>query len=207
VTDLQQYAAKHQGQCLSQAFISTNHEYDWKCEFGHVFKRSWAYVQQQWCSECFHQKQRTKTWERINDIIKSKDGVCVDSIQSLKDSSSELWVRCSSGHHFSTTPINLENGMWCPKCYHARLRKNSIVNLDQFAQKKGGKCHSQRYTNGDHKYEWECIEGHRWSAGWFNIQKLDEWCPTCRAIALEAQKRETLRRLQAKKLAYKANRD
>lgn len=198
VTDLQQYAAKRRGQCLSPAFISTNHEYDWMCELGHVFKRNWAYVQQQWCSECFHQAQRIEAWERLNDIVKRKGGVCIDSIQSFENARSKLWVRCNKGHHFRTNATYLEVGTWCAKCHHARMRRYSLVDLHQFAHKKGGKCHSQKYTNIDHTYEWECIEGHRWSASWFNLYRLKEWCPTCRAIEEEAKKRETIRRLHVK---------
>ena len=46
------------------------------------------------------------------------------------------------------------------------------------AKERGGRLLSFKYFGSDIKMDWECAEGHRWSATANNVQK-GRWCPVC----------------------------
>jgi hypothetical protein len=42
-----------------------------------------------------------------------------------------------------------------------------------------GKCLSEKYVNAHTKLEFECSEGHRWSATPYSVKTRNSWCPEC----------------------------
>tara|TARA_Y200000002_G_C22495071_1_gene584703 strand:- start:70 stop:774 length:705 start_codon:yes stop_codon:yes gene_type:complete len=57
--------------------------------------------------------------------------------------------------------------------------KLTITEMQEIAQSRGGKCLSSKYSNSITNLDWECSEGHRWSATPGNI-KAGKWCKICR---------------------------
>ncbi len=60
----------------------------------------------------------------------------------------------------------------------ANLYKNTISSLHDYAARNNGKCLSQKYYGTAHKYEWECCNGHIWTAKG-NITNQSRWCKIC----------------------------
>lgn len=57
------------------------------------------------------------------------------------------------------------------------MRKNySIIDLQEFAKTKNGKCLSDKYINSHTKYLWEDHLGNRWEAKWYSILN-GRWSP------------------------------
>ena len=54
----------------------------------------------------------------------------------------------------------------------------TIEMCQRLATEKDGKCLSTEYKNNKTKYEWECHQGHRWSAKANDIQQ-GQWCSRC----------------------------
>jgi hypothetical protein len=50
--------------------------------------------------------------------------------------------------------------------------------MQSIARQRGGKCLSKVYVNTHRKLQWECAEGHKWSAVPSSI-KRGSWCPYC----------------------------
>jgi len=50
--------------------------------------------------------------------------------------------------------------------------------MHHIAEKRGGKCLSQRYINNHTKLKWECKFSHQWKAAPGKI-KSGKWCPIC----------------------------
>ena len=54
----------------------------------------------------------------------------------------------------------------------------TLVDLQKIAERKGGKCLSEKYLRNSDKYQWKCSLKHEWKASWANI-RAGTWCPTC----------------------------
>ena len=53
-------------------------------------------------------------------------------------------------------------------------------DLKTFAKGLGGRCLSEGYEGANHKYVWQCAEGHQpWSASWASVNRQGTWCPEC----------------------------
>lgn len=57
-------------------------------------------------------------------------------------------------------------------------KKMTIKEMKILAEKKGGKCLSEKYLNSQTKLIWECAKGHRWKSAPVNINQ-GRWCPIC----------------------------
>lgn len=115
------------------------------------------------------------TIEEMQKIAKERGGICLS--KKYIGAQSKLEWQCSKGHVWKAIPEGIKNrGWWCPTC--AGKAKLSIEKIREVAEKRGGKCLSKKYINADAKYEWECEQGHRWSAAYYNIQQ-GQWCPQC----------------------------
>lgn len=191
--DLEAFARSRGGQFIGPEFISgTKHRYQWQCAQGHVFENVWEKLQRcqgNWCPHCRAIERTNTQWHKILEAIQTHGGTCLDTIDAYKNSKSKIWVRCDQGHHFQNRAENFVNGLDCRECANQRMRKSTLADLYAFAQKKGGQCHSTKYTNMRELYDWQCIEGHRWSSSWTKVQSANEWCPECLARAHEAHRR------------------
>ena len=56
--------------------------------------------------------------------------------------------------------------------------KKTIEDAIKLANKKGGKCLSEKYVNNTIKMKWQCEHGHIWKAPYARI-RLKHWCPHC----------------------------
>jgi nucleoside-diphosphate-sugar epimerase len=57
----------------------------------------------------------------------------------------------------------------------------SIEDMREAAAFRGGKCLSETMVKGDlyTKLEWECRDGHKFSASPYTVLKAGHWCPVC----------------------------
>ncbi len=56
--------------------------------------------------------------------------------------------------------------------------KISILDMQNIARDRGGRCLSKKYLGSRTKLTWECEVGHQWDAVPGSI-KLGHWCPIC----------------------------
>jgi len=57
-------------------------------------------------------------------------------------------------------------------------KKYSIKDMKELAQKRGGKCVSEKYINAITKLKWQCSREHIWEAIPISIIR-GSWCPEC----------------------------
>ena len=69
----------------------------------------------------------------------------------------------------------IKKGVWCPFCVG---RHKTIVDMQNLAKKRGGRCLSRSYSGKEKKLLWECSLGHRWKAVPGSII-MGTWCPAC----------------------------
>lgn len=117
---------------------------------------------------------KEKYFKEMMDIIKKRKGLCDE--KEYVNARYKFTVTCSNGHAWSTNAHYIKRGNWCRQCYGTA--KKSLKDMQDLAKKKKGKFLSKSYENNHTKYQWECSEGHIWSAKSSNI-KSGKWCPTC----------------------------
>ena len=176
IENLQKYAEKFNGKCLSTVYKTNDTVYEWECEDGHQFTKTWTTLLRKdsiFCKEC-------KKQNNINLIqkyaIKNK-GKCL-SIK-YNTSSTEYDFICENNHNFKKTWTECKRGKWfCIKCH--KDNEITIEKLKNFAKEKGGECLSKIYINSYTNYKWKCGNEHIWNATWVNIGYNNAtWCPDC----------------------------
>jgi hypothetical protein len=90
--------------------------------------------------------------------------------------------RCAKGHEWEATASNVKVRTWCPDCKPERIgnsnRKHSIESMAFIALERGGKFLSKSFQSVNHRYQWQCRQGHIWLAAPTDIMK-GTWCPEC----------------------------
>lgn len=112
----------------------------------------------------------------MKNLAKEKGGKCLS--KKYINSRTKLMWQCSEGHVWMADPTRINRrGHWCAKCEVNKTRLG-IFKMREIAEKKGGKCLSNNYTNNRVKLIWKCVKGHIWKTTPQLIMK-GHWCPTC----------------------------
>ncbi|MBO7408934.1 MAG: NAD(P)-dependent oxidoreductase [Paludibacteraceae bacterium] len=88
--------------------------------------------------------------------------------------------------HNSETPVLLNHGYDESK----PMEEFTLADMKKAAEFRGGKCLSKKMTKGDWDtpLEWECAEGHKFSASPRLILLGGHWCPECFPWPYKSQK-------------------
>lgn len=171
-----QLAKERGGKCLSNKYISAKAKLDWQCKNGHKWSATIGNIRNNgtWCPECFGSKKLTI--EEMQILGESKGGKLL-STEYINRTQKLKWS-CSHNHIFEASPSNIKTaGTWCPEC--ARQRKVTIEKIRTLAETKGGKCLSDNFISSKTKLDWQCKNGHTWSAVIGSIRNNGSWCPEC----------------------------
>lgn len=176
--ELQDLAIERGGKCLSSEYINSKTKLEWECSEGH----RWVSVASSikvgtWCPQCaiqINSNRQKLTIDEMNNIAMTRGGKCLS--KTYVNSKEKLEWECSIGHLWLADAHSIKHGTWCPEC--SGTRKLTIEDMYKVAKDRSGKCHSTEYTNAHVKLNWECAEGHRWSASPGEI-RTGSWCPKC----------------------------
>jgi len=182
IEDMQEYASDKGGTCMSKHYVDTSSPLKWRCEKGHTWDADFQIIRQGgWCKQCLKASGIKKnTLDKIKEIAISRGGKCLSTeFVSIKD---RLDFECGVGHKWNCVPIGIVYyKQWCRKCGYKRNGENAkstIEEMQKIAIKRGGKCLSLKYVNTNEHLEWECIEGHKWSAAPAMVVS-GTWCKIC----------------------------
>jgi len=126
----------------------------------------------------------------LQKIAESRGGLCLSG--KYINSKAKLKWQCREGHVWEATPDNIAQGKWCPYCAG---RKQTIKDMIQLAERKGGECLSKEYVSGKTKLKWKCTKGHIWKATPSNV-KSGSWCSICGRQKAADLRRGTLEEMQ-----------
>jgi len=184
------------GRILNGRYENGNSRLDFECSHGHLWNAvAWSVKRRSWCPHCSSADhiERTRSARLGIDAMKSlaasRSGECL-SDEYVNNSSSLRW-RCSKGHMWLASPSNIKNGRWCPYC--AGKAKKTLADMHALAKLRGLRFLSAHYIGDDKHHDWECGQGHRWSAKPSNI-KQGRGCPTCARAGRWASRRQRQRR-------------
>ena len=93
------------------------------------------------------------------------------------------FIREQCNQHGIALPIDFDEREVDIKNAYANPRlKTKLKELQDIAQKRGGKCLTNIYTNNSTKLLWECAQKHQWTTTPKSIQR-GYWCPYCAGTA------------------------
>lgn len=177
LNDLQEYASRFGGTCLSKEYINLLSPLEWRCEKGHTWDADFQVIKQGgWCPACRLQKDKAEQLERLKNIAKEHGGECLSEIYI--NNKTRVQLKCKDDHLWMTRPQDLKEGKWCPYCQKSQENKEKLEVLKKVAREKGGKCLSEEYITNNIKLQFECAEEHRWLMTPHSI-KSGQWCPKC----------------------------
>ncbi len=174
IEEMQVLAKSRGGKCLSKEYVNSQTKLLWECDKGHRWLTTPSTIKltKNWCPYCA--KNARLTIEEMQVIAQNRGGKCLS--KKYVNSVTKLQWECKKGHRWESAPNTIKNGSWCPHCTH-RVPL-TIEEMQAIAQSRGGKCLSKKYVNNSTKLEWECKNGHRWSAKPMSI-KNRSWCAHC----------------------------
>jgi thiol-disulfide isomerase/thioredoxin len=166
-------ARRKGGRCISTLYVNSATPLLWECARAHRWNAVPSSIRKgTWCPECAG--VRPSTIGEMKEIARSRGGRCVSG--RYYNTSTKLTWRCSAGHEWSATPLQVKKGHWCPFC--ARVTPLTLPILQQIATHKGGHCLSIAYVSSTHPLQWKCASGHEWMARARSI-RAGNWCPVC----------------------------
>ena len=149
--DMNNLANKHGGKCLSAEYINANTKLKWQCKKGHVWESTPSNVKNShWCLECSGSKK--KNIYDMQQIAETRGGKCLS--KEYVNNKTKLKWQCNEGHLWEAVPSSVATRTWCPVC--SRNKSNDPNNLkieemQSIAQKRQGKCLSEKYVDYTNK--------------------------------------------------------
>ncbi len=180
---VQRLARARGGVCLSPEYLGNGSDHRFRCEKGHEWLTKPATLRHgAWCPVCANKKKGQvvrKNLQWLQEVASARNGVCLST--EYVNVQTPHRFRCEKGHEWEMKPFTITVGKrWCPVCLSNRL---NIVDLQEFAEKKGGKCLSIKCLGALQNHEWKCSnpEHETWMATPANVVKRQggTWCPRC----------------------------
>ncbi|MBU4487200.1 MAG: hypothetical protein KKD38_09770 [Candidatus Delongbacteria bacterium] len=182
------------GKCFTDEYINSLQKLDVMCKEGHKFKISASSLKKgSWCVKCGIERAKEKTTDSIDiyhKIAEEYEGKCLSD--KYVNSRTKLKFECKNGHVWEAEPHHIKRNHWCKLCANDNMKgrvitfqkRYSMEEVKEIAVSKGGKCLSEKVI--DHKLDFICKEGHKWSTTPYLILK-GHWCPKC-AVNVSARK-------------------
>ncbi|MCK4614147.1 MAG: hypothetical protein KAU14_05020, partial [Thermoplasmata archaeon] len=172
IENMRKIAKERGGKCLSKKYVNNSTKLRWRCSEGHEWEAIPGNIKSRnWCPYCAG--KAPSTIEKMREIAMERGGECLSD--KYVNAHTKLKWRCSEGHEWKNTPGHIKSGQWCPYCAG---RYQTIEDMREIAESRGGECLSKEYVNSKTKLKWRCSEGHEWEAVPSSV-KSGTWCPVC----------------------------
>jgi len=111
---LREIARMRGGICLSRKYVNKDALLRWKCRHGHTWEAGAGSVRRSgtWCPTCARIRGRRQ--ELVETIARSHGGELLSDVLPWK--MALVRCRCTEGHEFEVTILDLLRGEWCPEC-------------------------------------------------------------------------------------------
>ena len=184
IEDICEIALKKGGVCCSESYIDVNTQLLFICAFGHEFLQTPGKIKQgRWCSFCSkigrEIQRKKKHFLEAQIIAQEKCGKCL-SPEYTNAKTNLLW-ECACGNQWYACLNSIKNGQWCPPCGTKRMAdgcRGTLQEMQEIAEKRGGKCLEEAYIDANTKMRFSCINKHEFFQNPSKI-KAGRWCPQC----------------------------
>lgn len=186
-------------QLLTTDWCGLKSYYEFRCASGHHFTRIGTVAMRGTitCLEC----EQSRVQHRFQQLLSERSIACREG--TYLGQTVRQHFTCRAGHEWVTEARKILDGHGCPRCAKVELaaclrHSDGLERLHKAATERGGRCLTDAYTGIAAHYEWECAEGHQWTAVAHKIVD-GGWCPDCARIRHGELQRDPqgLERLQA----------
>ena len=121
IDDMQKWAGKKGGRCISRKYDGAHYHLKWRCKSGHTWMAKPTNIMSgKWCPLCRNEKLsarfRTKNAiQKYRQVARKRGGVLLTR-KAPRNQREHLQWRCRNGHVFWSKANNALNGRWCKKC-------------------------------------------------------------------------------------------
>jgi hypothetical protein len=115
--------------------------------------------------------------EQARAAAKDKNGACLSNVY-INNHEDMKW-ECEISHTFEKPLKRVLKGEWCPFC-SGKYVHLKLSELRDVAEKRGGKFLGENDLIISAVGNWQCGDGHRWSAIVNNVVNLGSWCKSCK---------------------------
>lgn len=151
---------------------------EWRCKKAHRFSLAYCFVKQgAWCPQCTKEEQKQAKLEAYQQFAEKQGGKCLSKVY-VSVAEKVKW-QCKEGHIWKQAFYNIEKYGWCKECRKVERGNIKFRKAKAIAEKKGGKCLTERYISSHQQMEWQCKQGHKWKAELTHILNGHSWCPVC----------------------------
>ncbi len=113
--DMHLLAASRGGKCLSDTYETSARLLRWECCRGHRWLAAPANIKGgTWCPKCARAERSNHTIGEMNEIARERGGRCLSD--AYVNVTTKLEWECARGHAWSTAPMTVLAGHWCPAC-------------------------------------------------------------------------------------------
>jgi hypothetical protein len=133
IEDLKKFAKDHDGECLSDEYITCNEKYTWKCnKCGNIINRKWSNMNQlQTLCKC----RKHYTIEDLKQHAINKNGKCLSNKYIYANDNYE-WKCNKCGNIWKTTWRSIiNNNTWCKTCSIINRSINSKIRHGKINEK------------------------------------------------------------------------
>jgi hypothetical protein len=175
----EQLAVKKGGKLIKETYVNADTRCKWECKEGHVWQAfPYSIKAGTWCPDCAivnRGPRIIKIKQEIFDFATLKGGKCLSV--NFGNKSKLKWI-CSNNHTWDES-YTMAKKQWCVQCNY--LDKTDYYNniIDEICNLKKYKRVSV-YTKKEGKINFECQNGHKWSASYGLFKKVG--CKECNKI-------------------------
>ncbi|CAB5033244.1 MAG: hypothetical protein F2923_00275 [Actinobacteria bacterium] len=132
IQDMQKWAGKKGGRCISRKYDGAHHHLKWRCKRRHTWLAQPTNIMfGKWCPLCRNEELsarfRTKNAiQKYRQIARKRGGVLLTR-KAPRNQREHLQWRCRNGHIFLSKANNVLNGKWCKRC---ALAKRGLKLID-----------------------------------------------------------------------------
>lgn len=174
---LRRLVARRGGAILSTTYVSSQTKLRFRCDQGHEWEAVPAsLLMGTWCPTCAVAGRETTRRQRILNRLRRRARRRGGEIltPTFEGSHVPMLVRCARRHEWRALPTSIGQGVWCPTC----KEESWLAQVRAKAEKRGGRCLSERCRGWADRMLLECAQGHRWRSPASQV-KQSKWCPKC----------------------------
>jgi len=119
-----------------------------------------------------------KNTQKIQEIVKEKQGICSFDIEQIDSKRPRVLVTCKYNHQWIARCDAIIRGTWCKQC-NINQKRHTIEYINLSVGKFGYSLLSTKYQNCDQKLKWKCNKNHEFNASFDQIDRQNFKCPLC----------------------------
>jgi len=179
IEGLRALAQSRGGDCLSPSYLGSFARHRWRCREGHEWDAGADALRRgSWCPVC-SQRGQAHSIDYIRAFAAARGWQCLSDRYDTNQT--RLTWRCARGHQWEATFNYVQSRTYCPRCIEDDHRVAGLAECQAIAASRGGRCLSIEFHGTRFFLDWECDQGHQWSARVAQV-KAGSWCPTCNTL-------------------------